>query len=179
MTGAARSPWPRWLTTFGRVVAMTWSGAVALLVGGIVLVTVRGASIHVVESPSMAPSIPVGALAVMEPTSEAEADRLQVGEVIAFSHPEIDQLVLHRIIDVRVVDGVTYFQTKGDANAAPDGRLVASEEVHSRLGRSIPGLGTVLLWLRPPFGLLLLVGVPLLVIGASRLGGRSAEVANA
>lgn len=153
----------------GRVLAMAWSGAIAILLIGLIWVLVMGLRIQVVESASMSPAIPVGALALMEPATSATVDGLGPGDIIAFEHPEVDQLVLHRIVAVREEDDQTFFETKGDANDRPDGRLVARSEVHSTLDRSVPGLGRVLLWLRPPFGLLVLVGIPLLFIGVPRI----------
>lgn len=156
----------------GRLASMAWSGAVAILVIGLVVVTLLGLRIQVVESPSMSPTVPTGALALMDPASPEEVSGLGRGDVIAFQHPEVDELVLHRIVAVRSAEGEVRFETKGDANAEVDGRLVAPDEVHSTLARSVPGLGRILLWLRPPFGLVLLVGLPLLASVATR-GPRS------
>ncbi len=72
-----------------------------------------------VRSGSMAPAMPVGALAVFVPTRATDLAR---GDVIAFVPPRATdaEMVAHRIVDVeRTADGRS-FVTRGDANARPD-----------------------------------------------------------
>jgi signal peptidase len=67
---------------------------------------------------SMAPGIPQGSLAVVEPKARHE---LQVGDVITYAIPVEDhRVVTHRVIEVRQTPQSTIVRTKGDANEAPD-----------------------------------------------------------
>lgn len=41
-------------------------------------------------------------------------------DIIVFHSPATDELIVHRIISKETVNGVTYFETKGDGNGSPD-----------------------------------------------------------
>ena len=57
-------------------------------------------------------------------------------------------------------DGLLY-RTKGDANTAVDARLVGPEQIRAEPVVVVPEAGRVVLFLQPPTGIFLLVGLPL------------------
>jgi signal peptidase I len=104
-----------------------------------------------VLSGSMRPGIPVGAIVVVTPESPRD---LRVGQIITYQIPVDDhRVVSHRV--VKVVEGAgtdsPVFQTKGDANDAPDPWMakVTSSTVW-QVRTSVPGLGRLVFWLRRP-----------------------------
>jgi signal peptidase len=103
----------------------------------------HGASVYVVRSNSMSPTLRAGDAAVVVP-----ADRYEVGDVITFRRES--GVVTHRVVAV-TEDG---YQTQGDANEEPDAGLVPPTAVQGKMWRSAPGAGYALVYLRQPAGLL-------------------------
>ncbi len=147
-----------WLGVIAHVVAVVWTTAAAIAIGGVAWLVLTGHSLEVVTTGSMAPSSPQGALAILEDVDPAD---VRVGDVITFEHPDLVPLLMHRVVDVHEQDGGRFFRTQGDANAAADGRAVPARDVRGRLRWRLPHLGAAATWLRPPRGLIVLVGVPL------------------
>jgi signal peptidase len=114
----------------------------------------------------MSPAVRQGSLALIVP---GDADDAHTGDVIAFRDPaDPHRRMLHRIIDVSTSDtGLRYFQTQGDGNSTPDALLLPAANVDGRLAWHAPYLGRVAWALRPPVGVVLLAGVPLVVLTAS------------
>ena len=85
-----------------------------------------GDLLHEMPSASMEPTINVGDLLVIKNTTDAsEINAGTYGDLIAFNKPKSttdseDVLIVHRAIDKVTQNGVTYFKTKGDANAGFD-----------------------------------------------------------
>jgi signal peptidase I len=69
---------------------------------------------------------------------------LKVGDSISFKLPGVKTPVCHRIIEIQTRYGQEYFQTKGDANNAPDLNLVPSDAVNGRVLLHIPYVGRLL-----------------------------------
>jgi signal peptidase len=99
-------------------------GATALLLlclavlAGTVVVSRTESRLVTVQSGSMAPAVPVGAVLVerYEPVAE-----LQAGDVITFRAPTpAAELVTHRVVSVDRADGRTVVRTRGDANPGED-----------------------------------------------------------
>ena len=95
------------------------------------------------------PRIQIGCTGSMEPTLSCresypvedvgpESAPLAVGQIIAFQacfrdrSPGMTRFV-HRIIDVRTVDGETEYRTKGDANERADSCWVKHERIYQVL----------------------------------------------
>ena len=72
---------------------------------------------YTIETGSMRPTLPIGSQIVLRPVA---ANRLKVGDVVAFHRPGHRELVTHRIRRVLHTSRGTFFETKGDANGAPD-----------------------------------------------------------
>ena len=118
---------------------------VLLAVLFVLLPAVFASSLAVVYSGSMAPVMPMGSLAWMEPVDPAQ---IKVGDIIAFNTVRSpDTTVSHRVIEV--LDGETLsFRTKGEANEDPDPWEVPAANVLAKVSFNMPNLGYVLAYIR-------------------------------
>lgn len=109
-----------------------------------------GLSLIVFKTGSMSPTIPAGAVAVVQ---QVPATDIRVGDVVTLNRPEITLPVTHRIEsaepDPAVVGGML-FTMRGDANPVAD--PITYTATQARIVRfSVPGGGTFLLWVRDPW----------------------------
>ncbi len=81
---------------------------------------------------------------------------LGVDDVIAFRDAE-DTVTTHRIIDVVVEEGQTYFITKGDNNSTQDRNLVELSDVEGLYIGRIPGIGSMMNSLSEPTTIIIVV----------------------
>lgn len=71
-----------------------------------------------VLSGSMAPAMPTGSLAIVEPVARRDLRR---GDIIVYSAPIPDhRVVAHRVAELERHDAATLIHTKGDANRTAD-----------------------------------------------------------
>ncbi|HEX9123628.1 MAG TPA: signal peptidase I [Actinomycetota bacterium] len=120
-----------------------------------------------VLSGSMSPTIQVGDIVVVKQMSALEA---RVGDVVTFREPsDPGRLITHRVRKISVADGVVSFETKGDANTSVEEWTVASGGSIGVVLYRVPKLGYVLFHVRGPFGRLLLVVLPALLLGGYEL----------
>jgi len=143
---------------------------IVAVVAFVLLPAIYSSSLAAVYSGSMAPEMPVGSLAVVEPVNP---DDIEVGDIIAFNPTwdDDDAIVSHRVIEV--VNAETLgFITKGDANEAPDFEAVPAENVTGRVDLIIPNMGYILIYIaqysRNQLGFALLIALPtILLIGSA------------
>jgi signal peptidase I len=134
-------------------------GILAVLVGFVILLALSpmtGLRFDAILSGSMSPSMNVGDLVVVTPTS---ADSMKVGDVIIFHSPIGGNLVCHRIIAISQEDGSLVFHTKGDNNEDPDPFNLEASSIVGKVQLCIPSMGYVVQWLRGPFGLLAIIAL--------------------
>lgn len=96
---------------------------------------IAGFETYAVETASMDPTIPVGALVVVQPKGAAD---LVEGDIVAYQRGDV--VIVHRVIANQVVEG--YLTTKGDANELEDQEPVRYESVIGSVVFSVPYLGT-------------------------------------
>jgi signal peptidase I len=113
-----------------------------------------------VLSGSMEPAIRTGSVVMVKPAAEYRA-----GDVITFG-PATRQKppTTHRIIEVKEGEGGPSFVTQGDANNAPDSREVRPREVIGKVRLSAPYLGYAVTAAQKPYGFLLIIVLPALLI---------------
>lgn len=119
---------------------------------------------------SMEPTIPLGSVAVIRPTSETIA----VGTVIEYRSPETGLVTLHRVVGRDERDG--HLVTRGDANNVADRTPVQAGAVTGEYAFHVPYAGRAAAWLRSPTGWIVAVLIPgALMIGIElrRLMGAS------
>jgi signal peptidase len=143
-----------------RVVTACLVSAVALLALTTIGARLFRFDLLTVYSGSMAPRIPVGSLELVH---QVAADRLGVGDVIAFHPPHHPgEVITHRIVAVRTVRSRRVFLTKGDANGAPDAWLIPGVGTGWHYVSSVQRLGYVFGAFRAPrarLPILAMVGV--------------------
>lgn len=122
-----------------------------------------------VLSGSMAPSFDQGDLVMAEPIDKAA---LRPGDVLLFNAPiEGSPAVVHRISARTVVNGEPVFNTKGDANKAPDVWTIrVNGESAWRVTHVLPMVGRTIAWLDNSALRLsiLVIGVGTMLFGALR-----------
>lgn len=131
--------------------------------------------IFVVETGSMSPTINAGSLAFVIPQTN-----YQKGDIITFNTPlEKDEqknyVVTHRINDVKSENGDVLFETKGDANNAPDTLLTNQIHVIGKVSGAIPLLGYLIGFAKTQIGFLLVIIIPSLLIIYSEIQSISRE----
>ena len=102
-----------------------------------------------VLSGSMTPGIPIGSVLVVTPE---RPDRMRVGQVVTYAIPvDNHRVVSHRVVKILEGGSRPVFQTKGDANDAPDPWIAqVNDRQVWRVRYVIPHLGAALQWLRRP-----------------------------
>ena len=113
--------------------------ALAAFAGVLVAIRVLGFSAAVVTGGSMAPTIPMGALILIEPVAPAS---ITVGDVITFTLP--DRVLTHRVIAVTHDAAGLELVTKGDANDAADPVAIRAGAAIGAVRLIVPGAGYVL-----------------------------------
>ncbi|MCI9280410.1 MAG: signal peptidase I [Bacilli bacterium] len=102
--------------------------------------SVFGIKPFMVLSGSMETEIKKGDLII---TREINPEELEIGKVIAF-RDAAGTVTTHRIIDIVVKDGETFFITKGDNNSTQDRNLVSLKDVEGIYLFRIPGIGSMM-----------------------------------
>ena len=129
------------LTFSGRTVAwVVILGASAVVLAAVLIPRVAGATPYTILTSSMSPAYPPGTLVVVRP---AAVDELEVGDVVTVQLESGEETVVtHRISAISyALDGDVEFQTKGDANTAPDRELRMPVQIRGMLWYSLPYLG--------------------------------------
>lgn len=115
-----------------------------------------------VHSGSMSPTISVGSLIVIKPSSS-----YKVGDIITFKTPnsnKVKDYTTHRLVEIKQNNGNSVFITKGDANKSEDQRSIEPNQVIGREIFKIPWLGYVIGYTKTLPGLILLIVVPATII---------------
>ena len=118
-----------------------------------------------VLSGSMDPAIHTGSIVVVKPVST-----YKIGDIITFGPNTKTQVpTTHRIYDMKVIEGKLQYITKGDANNAPDQKVVLKEEILGKVLLDIPYLGFAVDFTKKPIGFILIIGVPAVAIIADEI----------
>jgi len=113
-----------------------------------------------VQSGSMTPAIKMGSIVMTKPMED-----YKIGDVISFTNPrERQEPISHRIVDLEVIEGKTFYITKGDANEDPDPRRVAKGEIMGKVLFNVPFLGYAVDFAQKPIGFALIILVPAAII---------------
>jgi signal peptidase I len=166
--GQAATAAPRRSFVLARLGGSFLAWAVAGLAAGLALAMLIPLAFHgrplTVMSGSMEPTINTGDVVVARQISPLDA---RVGDVVSFRDPDRGGLlVTHRVRSMsRSGDKVT-FVTKGDANNSSERWRVGTEDKISRTMYRIPAVGRVLAFSHTRQGILMLVLLPLLALGA-------------
>ena len=131
----------------------------------------------VVTSGSMEPTILTGDAVIIRPTPPNSVSWnfkdgfVGIGDVITFTPFGAGGMVTHRVMDIKEIQGDTFFQTKGDANDTPDSNLAAGGAVYGKVVLTLPKFGYVLHFTATALGKGLLIILPILILMASEFRG--------
>ncbi len=109
-------------------------------------------------SDSMYPAIKSGDLVIVR---ETDPNSLARGDIIAFR--EGKSVITHRIVDVKLVNGVRQYITKGDNNNTEDRLPVFAGAVEGRMVIVVSKLGNTALFMQTPVGMVVFIALPLLL----------------
>ena len=96
-----------------------------------------------------------------------EAEEVKKGDVISFFDPTGNgsTITSHRVVDVIHENGKISFKTKGDNNNTEDKLPVPSENlVGAYTGFRIAGAGNIAMFMQTPWGLIICVIVPIILL---------------
>ncbi|MFC1899863.1 signal peptidase I [Chloroflexota bacterium] len=123
-----------------------------------------GWQVDAVLSGSMEPELEVGSLVI---TRFVEPEEIAVGDIITFSSGIVDNnQITHRVVGIGHSSAI-YFETKGDANEAPDPTTVPGWDLIGRVVFTAYYWGYITEFMKTPFGFLLAVVIPGTVIIAA------------
>lgn len=147
-------------------VGLALLAAGGVLLGALALVPrVSDWHVIVVAGGSMEPTIPIGSVTVMRDVEDPRS--IEVGAVIEFTSPATGRVTTHRVV-ARDPEGA-WFETRGDANNAPDRDRVPAENVLGRYVFHVPWLGRLIAWMKSPLGYVVTILSPGLVLLALEL----------
>ena len=112
----------------------------------------------IVLSGSMEKIINIGDLAI---TKNIDSKKIKIDDVIAFRKDNI--VILHRVKEIHNDGDLLKFKTKGDNNNVADDFFVDSNLIEGVLYTKIPYLGSVLLFLSKPVGLIIIILVIIVI----------------
>ena len=106
----------------------------------------------IVMSGSMETTINIGDLVIVK---KVNSSNIHTGDIIAFKNGNI--VISHRVKEIINDSGTYKFKTKGDNNNVADDFIVNSDAIEGIFVNKIPGLGSILLFLGKPIGLLMVI----------------------
>ena len=112
----------------------------------------------IVMSGSMETTINIGDLVIVK---KVNSSSIHAGDIIAFKNGNI--VISHRVKEIINDFGTYKFKTKGDNNNVADDFIVNSDAIEGIFVNKIPGLGSILLFLGKPIGLLMVILVIIVV----------------
>lgn len=114
--------------------------AASVLVVGVLVPRLAGATPYTVLTGSMRPAMPPGTLVVVRPV---DPEDIGVGTVVTYQLKSGDQsVVTHRVVTQGLdAQGAPIFRTQGDANDVPDELWVRPVQIRGEKWYSVPYLG--------------------------------------
>lgn len=102
--------------------------------------------ILVIGSSSMTGSINKGDAVIFE---SYDNQNIKIGQVIIFDYNDIQ--TVHRVVDIREVNGEIRYFTRGDANKNNDSGYATADEIHGLVKLRVKYIGYPTLWVRNLF----------------------------
>lgn len=75
---------------------------------------------------------------------EKNIDKINVGDVIVFDTRK--KTLVHRVVEIEVIDGIKYYRTKGDANNTRDNIDIKFEDIKGKVLYRIPYIARPSVW---------------------------------
>jgi signal peptidase len=114
----------------------------------------------------MTPTLSPGDVLLLQGVSP---DELEVGDIIVFRSPRnTEDLIVHRIVQIAIRDGMYYFTTKGDNPRTNPWSLsyerdFAASYIVGRVVFRIPLIGWIWIAVKTPVGTYVLIGCIILI----------------
>lgn len=144
-------------------------GFLGVIAFGTILFLTQGFKLYVVESGSMAPQLPLGAVVLVSPHAQeivsplvTALPRFHKGETITFKSGK--EVFTHRIINSEEVAGQIFYITKGDTNKAGDRERVEEKQVIGKVVFSVPFVGYLVSFVKSQQGYIFLIIIPATLI---------------
>lgn len=113
-----------------------------------------------VSSSSMEPTLVVGDVVLVK---SADVDDIHVDDIITYKSKDgsmKNHMVTHRVVDGPYEkDGVTYFQTKGDAVGAPLDKIISYDQVEGKFVRKLTLVSKFFGFISTPTGVIVFIGI--------------------
>jgi signal peptidase len=142
---------------------------VAILLGGIVLLSnffdLGGIKTYSVLTGSMDPAIKTGSLIFIK-----KQENYSVGDIVTKTGDESGMTVTHRIISITEEDGNVKIKTKGDANNVEDEEFFDKDAIIGKVFFHIPFAGYLTNYAQTPYGLMVIVVIPAVIIVYEEIG---------
>jgi len=125
---------------------------------------------YVVLSNSMEPALETGDVVIVQSVAPAAISH---GDIITYQRPAgadngLNQ-VSHRVINIEETNGEFTYQTKGDANDAPDPYQVHESDLTGRVWFTIPYIGYLIQFIGTTAGILTFVVLPGILLVVTEL----------
>ena len=129
---------------FSRILTVT---VIIIMVGTVMLVSnqFKYGSL-VIATESMSGELEKGDVIIFE---SYEDQPVIEGQVIVFEKYNV--MVVHRVVDIKIINGVTRYYTKGDANEDNDDGFIVDADIVGLADKKIPLLGYPTIWMRSLF----------------------------
>ena len=101
---------------------------------------------YVIATPSMTGELNQGDVALYK---NLEDDPVNEGDVIVFEKDGI--VIVHRVVDIETINGITRYYTKGDANEDMDAGYIHRSNIIGHVDYKLPYVGFPTIWLRSLF----------------------------
>lgn len=123
--------------------------------------------LYIVEGHSMEDTLYEGDLLLVKGVEDIS--NIKLGDIIVFYNPYFDKLIVHRVIDRLILNGQVELITKGDNNAFPDNNRVNQKNVIGIVIVRVPIIGSVIIAIQSPIGMLFSATFILIVVGVNIL----------
>jgi signal peptidase len=101
---------------------------------------------YVIATDSMTGELNRGDVAIYE---SYQGQYFPEGQVIVFEQD--NDMIVHRVVDIQIINGITRYYTKGDANEDNDAGYITDADIVGLAEYKIPFVGYPTLWLRSLF----------------------------
>lgn len=130
----------------------------AFCIGVFAFIKITGMEILVVQSGSMEPNICVDDIVIIRPITIPE---VKVDDIVTYN--DHDTLVTHRVVNVNDTEQGIELTMKGDNNNVEDKTKVTDKNLVGLYVTHISNAADTYYFIKSPYGIIAIIGVPLLI----------------
>ena len=128
---------------------------------------IAGHKLYIIMSGSMEPVLGTGSIVGVKPV---KPDQILQGDIITFQDPQDNShTITHRVVGIKMENGVLSFETRGDANNAADPKWAPAGGVIGKVGFHLPYVGYLMEFAKSKNGIVVFVILPGLVLLVTEL----------